>query len=75
MINNIPKNHKLKMSKKCHFCNEKQIHAYLVPYDEWVYGNWGVEANWCGECTPDFQKTRLNMIQVREELLRKYDKL
>lgn len=53
----------------CTFCKQKSIKAYLVPYDEFVFGNWPVEGNWCGDCEPDFQKTRINMNKVREELL------
>ena len=53
----------------CTFCKQKQIKAYLVPYDEFIFGKWSVECNWCGECEPNFQKTRINMNKVKEELL------
>ena len=63
------------MTRNLNFCNKKPRNAYLVPPEDWVYGNWGVKTNWCGDCIPDFQKTRINMIQVREELLQKYEKI
>tara|TARA_Y200000002_G_scaffold338371_1_gene307674 strand:- start:766 stop:966 length:201 start_codon:yes stop_codon:yes gene_type:complete len=59
-------------SLKCLFCQEKPIKAYLVPQDEFIFTSWSVKANWCGECKPEFQKSRENMIKVREELLNKY---
>ena len=57
------------MEKNCTYCKEKPIKAYLVPPDEFIFGKWSVVANWCGECTPIFQKARQQMIKVKEQLL------
>ena len=57
----------------CIFCRLKKIKAYLVPQDEFIFGNWSVQSNWCGECKPLFQITRERMILVREELLQKFN--
>jgi len=55
----------------CTYCKIKKVNCYLVPPGENIYGKWSVMANHCGECIPDFQVARLNMIKVRNELLKK----
>lgn len=53
----------------CHYCKEKQIKAYLVPPGEDIFGKWSVRCNWCGDCKPEFYKSRLQFLKVKEELL------